>query len=151
MPYWFDGNNLIGQSAAAAKADSGTRKKFLSALSSFHRSGGGRFTVYFDGDDPDRAALPPGVAVRYSAPQSTDDAILYRLREIRHPAEVIVVTNDRALMLHTRNQGAKAMTWREFTLRMQSRSARGSSPTPREAPVNVDEWIEYFGLNRTKT
>ena len=79
MPYWFDGNNLIGQSAAAAKSDAGVRRAFLSTLSSLHRSGGGRFLVYFDGDDPDRSAAPPGVAVRYSAPVSADEAILRRL------------------------------------------------------------------------
>ena len=98
MPYWFDGNNLIGRSAAAAKSDAGTRRAFLSTLSSLHRSGGGRFLVYFDGDDPDRAAMPPGISVRYSAPYSADEAMARRLREIQHPAEIIIVTNDRQLM-----------------------------------------------------
>ena len=151
MPYWFDGNNLIGRSAAAAKSDAGTRRAFLSTLSSLHRSGGGRFLVYFDGDDPDRAAMPPGVAVRYSAPYSADEALLRRLREIQRPAEIIVVTNDRQLMTQCRNEGAKTMTWQEFMAKMQARSAAGhpkkSGP---EKPVDVDEWIDFFGLDRTK-
>ena len=150
MPYWFDGNNLIGLSAAAAKADAGVRKAFLSTLSSLHRSGGGRFLVYFDGDDPDRTTLPPGVSVRYSAPISTDEAIVRRIREIQRPGEVIVVTNDRALMTQCRNEGAKAMTWQEFSTKMQARPPRAPARSNREKPVDVDEWIEYFGLDKTK-
>ena len=150
MPYWFDGNNLIGRSAAAAKSDAGTRRAFLSALSSLHRSGGGRFLVYFDGEDPDRAAMPPGVAVRYSAPSSADEALLRRLREIEHPAEIIVVTNDRQLMTRCRNEGAKAITWQEFSEKMQARAAVRPKKSVPEEPINVDEWIDFFGLDRTK-
>jgi predicted RNA-binding protein with PIN domain len=150
MPYWFDGNNLIGQSAAAAKANAGVRKAFLSTLSSLHRSGGGRFLVYFDGEDSDRSAAPPGVAVRYSAPVSTDDAILRRLEEIQRPEEIIVVTNDRGLMMRCRDEGATTMNWLEFTSKMQSRSVRQAGRSNPEKPVDVEDWIQYFGLNRTK-
>ena len=150
MPYWFDGNNLIGRSAAAAKSDAGTRRAFLSTLSSLHRSGGGRFLVYFDGDDPDRAAMPPGISVRYSAPYSADEAMSRQLREIQHPAEIIIVTNDRQLMTQCRNEGAKTMTWPEFTAKMQTRSAVRPKKNAPEKPVDVDEWIDFFGLDKTK-
>lgn len=150
MPYWFDGNNLIGQSAAAVKANDADRKAFLSTLSSLHRSGGGRFLVYFDGDDPNRSAAPPGVAVRHSAPASADDAILARLKEIQRPEEVIVVTNDRGLMMRCRNEGAKALNWQEFTSKMQSRSTVRPKSSHPEKPVDVDDWIHYFGLDKTK-
>lgn len=145
MPYWFDGNNLIGQSAAASCADSSTRKAFLSALHSYHRSGGGKFLVYFDGDDLDRAAAPPGVSVRYSAPVSTDEAILLRLREVRNPSEVTVVTNDRELKTRCRNEGAAVLTWNEFTAKMQSRRVPKKNKEQPER-VDLDEWMRYFGL-----
>jgi predicted RNA-binding protein with PIN domain len=148
MPYWFDGNNLIGQSAAAARADSRARQAFLSALTSYHRSGGGKFLVYFDGDDPDRSASPPGVSVRYSAPLSTDEAILQRLRETRNASEIIVVTNDRELMLRCRTEGAAVLTWREFTAKMQSRRISRPNHTDPQEHVDVDEWIRYFGLEK---
>ncbi len=150
MPYWFDGNNLIGRSAAAAKSDAGTRRAFLSTLSSLHRSGGGRFLVYFDGNDPDRAAMPPGISVRYSAPYSADEAMSRRLREMQHPAEIIIVTNDRQLMTQCRNEGAKTMTWQEFTAKMQARSTSRPKKNAPEKPVDVDEWIDFFGLDKTK-
>ncbi len=146
MPYWFDGNNLIGQSVAAAKADSQARRAFLSTLHSYQRSGGGKFLVYFDGDDSDRSASPPGISVRYSAPVSTDEAILKRLREIASPAEVIVVTNDWDLKSRCRSQGAAVLTWSEFTNKMKARCIR-SSRTSQPERIDVDEWMHYFGLD----
>jgi predicted RNA-binding protein with PIN domain len=146
MPYWFDGNNLIGQSAAAASADSRTRKSFLSALHTYQRAGGGKFLVYFDGDDADRSASPPGVTVRYSAPTSTDEAILRRLREIRSPSEVIVVTNDRELTIRCHDEGAAVLTWNEFTTRMKSRCIRKGHRNEQPERVDVDEWMRYFGV-----
>ena len=150
MPYWFDGNNLMGQSASAAKADPRARRAFLSALTSYHRSGGGRFLVYFDGDDHDRSASPPGVSTRYSAPLSTDDAILQRLREMRNVSEIIVVTNDRQLMIQCRNEGAAVLTWSDFTLKMQSRRVLETKQADQQEPVNVDDWIRYFGFENDK-
>jgi predicted RNA-binding protein with PIN domain len=150
MPYWFDGNNLIGQSAATAKADMQTRREFLSTLSSYHKSGGGKFLVYFDGDDPCRTSMPPGVAVRYSAPESADAAILRRLKEIQHPSEFIVVTNDRELIARCRNAGASALDWRQFISKMQSRPTL-QSPKTKDLPerVDVDDWMRYFGLDKS--
>jgi predicted RNA-binding protein with PIN domain len=148
MPYWFDGNNLIGQSAAAARADARARKEFLSALHVYHRSGGGKFLVYFDGDDRDRSASPPGVSIRYSAPASTDEAILQRLREIRNPLEVIIVTNDRELAVRCRHAGAAVLTWNEFTTRMQSRRVRQKNRDDQPERVDIDEWMRYFGLEK---
>ncbi len=148
MPYWFDGNNLIGQSAADAQADPGPRRAFLSQLMAYHRSGGGRFLVYFDGDDPDRGAAPPGVAILYSAPTSADENILLRLRGIKNPSEVIVVTNDRALAARCRNEGAAVLTWGEFATKMQSRRVPHASPGDRQEHVDVEEWMRYFGLKK---
>lgn len=148
MPYWFDGNNLIGQSAAAARTDSRALKAFLSALFSYHRSGGGKFLVYFDGDDPNRSASPPGVSIRFSAPMSTDEAIIQRLREARQPSEIIVVTNDRELSMRCRNEGASVLSWSEFTTKMQSRRVRGSGHSNPQERVDVEDWMRYFGLEK---
>ncbi len=150
MPYWFDGNNLIGQSVASAQADSRTRWAFLSLLSRYRKSGGGRFLVYFDGDDSDRSAAPPGIAIRYSAPLSADEAIIRRLREIRHPSEVIVVSNDRELLNRCRDAGAKTMNWGQFISKMQSRPASSQAAGDLEEPVDVEDWVKYFGLDKSK-
>ncbi len=49
MPYWFDGNNLIGQPASAGERD--TRRAFLAAISEYARARRTMVSVYFDGDD----------------------------------------------------------------------------------------------------
>ena len=147
MPYWFDGNNLIGLSAAAAKADARTRKAFLSALPAHHRTGGGKFLVYFDGDDTDRSPSPPGISIRYSAPVSADEAILARLRGMKNPSEVIVVTNDRELQVRSRQEGAAVLAWGEFTTKMQSRRVREKNRHEQAERVDIDEWMRYFGID----
>jgi predicted RNA-binding protein with PIN domain len=146
MPYWFDGNNLIGQSAGAAATDPRLRNEFLSTLSAYHKSGGGRFLVYFDGDDPGRSSAPPGVAVRYSAPLSADEYIFRRLHEVRNAAEVIVVTNDRGLMSSCKSIGAATMNWTEFSSKMRSRSPLRDSRREKQESVDVEDWMRYFGL-----
>lgn len=151
MPYWFDGNNLIGQSVASARADSKTRRAFLSSLSRYRKAGGGRFLVYFDGDDSDRSAAPPGIAVRYSAPLSADEAIIRRLREIRHTSEVIIVSNDRELMNRCRNAGARTLNWGQFISKIQSRPISSQATGDLKEPVDVEDWMKYFGLDKSKT
>lgn len=149
MPYWFDGNNLIGQSAAASRADPRMQRSFLSALSAYFKAGGGRFLVYFDGDDADRSMPPAGVAVRYGAPLSTDEAILRRLKEVKFPSEVIVVTNDRTLQTRCRNEGAAALTWQEFVSKMKARPLSRHKESEQAEKVDLEDWIRYFGLDKT--
>lgn len=145
MPYWFDGNNLIGQSAAAAGADARTRREFLSTLASYRQAGGGKFLVFFDGDDPHRSASPPGVPVRYTAPLPADDAILEGLRGARNPAEIIVVTNDRGLAARCRDEGAQVLNWSGFHSKMSRRNRRPGRPEAQEK-IDIDDWMRYFNL-----
>jgi len=148
MPYWFDGNNLIGQSAAIAAANPQARKAFLSTLCDAHKSGGGRFIVYFDGDDPGDAPSLTGVAVRFSAPLSADEAICRRLRESQNPSEIIIVTNDQALALRCRNADASVVNWQSFESKMRNRKVQRSAKNNSGESIDVDEWARYFGLKK---
>jgi hypothetical protein len=148
MPYWFDGNNLIGQPASAAQEDPQTRSAFLSLLSGLAGSRGGRFLVFFDGDGRDGRMPPRGVQVRYSAPTSADEAILRALRATRTPSEVIVVSNDRGLRVRCLDEGAKTVTWEEFCVKARPGPMPPGVEKAREEPVRVEEWLDYFGLNK---
>ncbi len=147
VPYFFDGNNLIGLTAAQARVDRETRRDFLKLLSGFATTRGGQYTVFFDGDDPDRSVPPRGVKVRYSAPLSADEAILRWLEGQQRPDEFIVVTNDAGLRSRSGNLGARTMDWAEFTAAMgkgpPARMRRGR----REDPVDVKDWARYFGID----
>ncbi|MBP1595383.1 MAG: hypothetical protein H6Q05_760 [Acidobacteria bacterium] len=147
MPYWFDGNNLIGQSAAVARLDPGTRRAFLSLLGGYASGRGGRFEVYFDGDARDSALPPRGVRVRYSAPVSSDDAILSGVEGARSPGDIIVVTNDRDLAARCRSAGAKTMDWSQFTKKMAGAARVRRKDAGREEKVDLDEWARFFGID----
>jgi len=147
MPFLFDGNNLIGQSAEQARRKPAVRQAMLEALSRHAAAGGGKFTVFFDGDDPDRRMPPRGVRVRYSAPLSSDDAILQMIEATKSPADFIVVTNDRELAARCRVAGAKTMDWRQFTSRMERRLSRPTIQGHSEEKVDVVEWSRYLGID----
>jgi hypothetical protein len=147
MPYWFDGNNIIGQSAAAAQRDPKTRRSFLAWLSSHATSRGGRFLVFFDGDNSEHLIPPRGVRVRYSAPLSTDDAILTQAEGAPAPAEITVVTNDRGLSERCRSAGLKTMDWRQFTDRMAAGSHARGEPDSKTENIDLQEWSRYFGID----
>jgi predicted RNA-binding protein with PIN domain len=146
MPYWLDGNNLIGQTARQARDDRQTRNAFLKLLGSYAAQRGGQFIVFFDGDDPGHSIASPGVHVRYSAPLSADDALLQRLCGLRHPDEVIVVTNDRGLTRRCRDAGAQTLKWSDFGSVMRKSRPR-QDRREKEDQVNVSDWARYFGLD----
>jgi predicted RNA-binding protein with PIN domain len=152
MPYWLDGNNLIGQPAHIAQKDRDTRKKFLTLLSEYSLSRRHQFIVFFDGDDYDRTKPPRGVQVRYSAPLSSDDAILEKLRGIKSPSDIILVSNDRELSSKCRNTGARTMDWAQFISHMTART--NSHPDnfrqAKEEKIQIDEWIDFFGLDKDR-
>ncbi len=148
MPYWFDGNNLIGQPAAVSAKERGTRRAFLSVLSEYARARRTRVSVYFDGDDRDRSGQPPRVEVRYCAPLSADEAMLRDLRGRRSPAEIIVVTNDRELGARCRCEGAASITWQQFTARLGSALKSPIRKEEKEESVRLEEWAAYFGLDK---
>lgn len=151
MPYWFDGNNLIGQSAATSRSRPQMRQEFLSSLSAYYKSGGGKFLVYFDGDDSTRTMPPTGIRIRHSAPMSADEAIIRKLHEISRPGDVIIVSNDRELQTLCWNTGAKVMNWQQFSSKMQTRKTKHPGGNDIQQPVDVEDWMEYFGLDKTKT
>ncbi len=147
MPYWFDGNNLIGQTASEASDDRKTRRAFLMHLSSCSRIRGGRFLVFFDGDDSERAMPPHGVQVRYSAPLSADDEIVRSLEGISTVSDVIVVTNDQALSTRCRHAGAKTMTWAHFKSATRPPAGMQHGQTQENTKIRLDEWVRFFGLD----
>ena len=150
MPYWFDGNNLTGQSAAVARQDRTTRKSFLELLGGYALARGGRFVVFFDGDDHNRCLPPRGVRVRYSAPLSADDAILRDVHGTSTRSEIIIVTNDQSLASSCRGLGVKTMDWRQFSAKMATSSGKPAKTIPREEKIDLDDWSRYFGFDPEK-
>jgi len=147
MPYLFDGNSLIGQSAEQMRRDPSARRAFLQLLGREAAAGGGKFTVFFDGDDPDRSLPPRGVRVRYSAPLSCDELISKTVTGAAAPHEITVVTNDRELARRCRDAGARVTDWSGFTTRKRSTARTGAAASDPSRPVDIREWSEFFGVD----
>ena len=86
--------------------------------------------------------------MRYCAPNSADAEILLRLREVRSAADIIIVTNDRALATACRDLGAKTSSWEAFSRKNKSRAGTEPLPDAERGNGDLEEWIHYFGLDK---
>lgn len=139
MPYLLDGDNLVG-TERRRRATSQDRDALVSEISERLRRTGAKVVLFFDGAG--RAVLLGSLAVRYAGSASADEAILQEVARARQPAEVTVVTADRDLARRARDLGASALSPTDFWKRF---GAAGQPGRPaREAPVNVDEWLDWL-------
>jgi hypothetical protein len=139
MPYFLDGNNLIGHARRTARPGEEDRSAFLAELAGRLRSTRSTVRVFFDGEGK---AASFGSLTISGAGGSADEAILRDLRKAADARQVTVVTADRDLARRARETGAKTMSpadfWKAF-----GAAARNDSRKP-EVRVDVDEWLDYF-------
>lgn len=141
MPYFLDGNNLIGIARKTSRPGEGDRAALLAEISERLRSTRSSVRVFFDGGGGRGVTL--GNLTVCDSGGSADDAIIRELTAAKVPAQVTVVTADRGLTRRVRDAGGKVMTPADFWARFGN--AEGASPrTPSEGRVNVDEWMDYF-------
>lgn len=139
MPYYLDGNNLIGIARRTARPGEDDRAALLSELSARLRGNRSSVRVFFDGEG--RAAALGALTVS-GAGGSADEAILREIGKASDPRQITVVTADRDLARRSRDLGAKAMAPAEFwTNFAPSSKADAGKAEPR---VDVDEWLDYF-------
>lgn len=96
-----DGNNLLHAMHAHAPIAAVGRETMIKIIDRWARQASVRVLVVFDGGAP-----PPGLArqmstsrvdVAFSAPKSADDVIAERLKAVRRPAGVRVISSDTAV------------------------------------------------------
>ena len=141
MPYFLDGNNLIGRARGTSRPSEDDRRAFLAEVSERLRSTKARAVVFFDGGEPRRSSLG-SLSVRDCGPEHADDVLVREIGRFRQPREVTVVTADRELARRSRDAGALTMAPEEFWARFGRRGISGQSGSPEK--VNVEEWIRYF-------
>ena len=147
MPYFLDGNNLIGQARGTGRPSEDDRKAFLAEIADRLRATKAKATVFFDGGDSKRHSLG-SLTIRDCGPESADDAIVAEVSRFREPREVLVVTADRALSRRVRDAGARAIPPDEFWRRF---GTGPRVPTGGDAPkVDVEDWERYFGDEKNR-
>ncbi len=153
MPYLIDGNNLLGSWGGPREGDD-RRGDVVRRVAAFCRARGARATIVFDGHPlrPDMAAQALGpVSVR--VPPNGEDAdtvIRQMLDRAARPAEIIVVTSDKALYSYARTMGAEVLRTHEWNA-LEQRIVTPTEPGSAEKPEREDDvagWLERFGGKR---
>ncbi len=153
MPYLIDGNNLLGSLGGPAVPGDG-RLEVLRRVVAFCREKGARATVVFDGA-PFRAELGEQqlgrVTLRFpESGRDADSVIRATIDAAARPAEIVVVSSDKAVYSYARTRGARALRaheWNAIAGGTKGRAPKvaepGSSDKP-ERETDVAGWLDRF-------
>jgi predicted RNA-binding protein with PIN domain len=151
MPYLVDGNNLLGSWGGPRGADD-RRAEVVRRLAAFCRARRVRATVVFDGHPlrPDMAVQDLGpLTLRVPPPGEDADTVIRRIVErAARPAELIVVTSDKALYSYVRTLGASVLRAHEWNALERQLVAAGAAREGAEKPEREDDvegWLRKFG------
>lgn len=155
----FDGYNLIGAADGIginlAQPDKEERLLRLLSACRSRRRNADRWLVVFDGGYGRLAEGPKkytrgGIEVEWAVGESADEVIVRRLRRIRHPREVEVVTSDGEVLGAARTAGAVGTRSQDFLRKVK----QGLEPVPEaekpsgSTPEEIREWLTIFGENK---
>jgi predicted RNA-binding protein with PIN domain len=151
MPYLIDGNNLLG-SWGGPRGPDDRRSEVVRRVAAFCRARNVKATVVFDGHPlrPDMASQELGpVSVRVPPPGADADSVIRELVErAPRPAELIVVTSDKALYSYVKTLGAHVLRAHEWNAAERQLGAGASNSTAGEKPeaeTDVEGWLKRFG------
>lgn len=147
MPYFLDGNNLIGRARSRSRPSEEDRTALLCELCDRLRRTRASATVFFDGAAPVGATALGRLSIRSSGRASADEVILREISRSPRPGEITLVTADVALSRRAREAGARTLSPEEFWRRFGTGPDRAIQ-TP-EA-VDVEEWMRYFEDERNR-
>jgi predicted RNA-binding protein with PIN domain len=159
MPYVIDGNNLLGSWGGPAVPGDG-RTEVLRCVAEFCRVKGARALLVFDGA-PFRAEVGDQdlgrVSVRFARPGGDADTVIRDLvDQAPRPAEIVVVTSDKALYSYARTRGAAVLRAHEWNALLRAsgqgaaarpasrRDGASSSSEKPERETDIEGWLERF-------
>lgn len=142
----IDGYNLIKRNPAfATKSLEDGRQAFVSHIERHRPQGSLRnqVTVVFDGK-PGMYGFPVANEIRvvFTEYESADDLIKRSVESAKNKKDIVVVTDDRALLLYVRGCGAAVMSGADFLKRGRIKSAP-QSKTSLERPKVISSTFEH--------
>lgn len=146
MPYFLDGNNLIGLARGTARPSEEDRQALMAEVAERLRRTRARAVLFFDGST-NRSSSLGDLEIREVLGASADDAIVAGVERARNPCEILVVTADRGLARRVRDAGGKTLAPQEFWQRFGAKSGPLRQDSTK---INVDEWIRYFEDERNR-
>jgi hypothetical protein len=157
--YLIDGHNLIGSLPDLSLSDPDDEAKLVLRLIGFAARTGKKICVIFDRGVPaGRSRLGNAVVeVVFANPVGTADALMIRrIRDARHPQDLVVVSSDRGVLAEARARKLRTFTSPEFAAqlatpappaRSANRGAASAPDKPSDVYVSKNEveyWIKRF-------
>ncbi|MCP4593931.1 MAG: hypothetical protein GY842_24620 [bacterium] len=165
MTYLIDGNNLLHAAPHHLPGPAVGRQRLSELLGWWSRQVQTEVTVVFDGAEP-RPSLAAqmrasGIDLLFSSPRTADEVIEDIIATTRYPAQLCVVSGDRAIQsvarrhrCTTMDSGAFARELAALLAPRKDDAARLPASTPPEKPESVsreeaDEWMREFDVDST--
>jgi len=147
VPYFLDGNNLIGLARNRSRPEPEDRSALIAELCDRLRRTRSRAVLFFDGEVPGGGTALGGLLIRCSGRETADELILREISRARTPGEIILVTADRDLARRAHDAGAKTLAPRAFWARFGT----GRRPAAEDSErIDADEWIRFFEDDRNR-
>ncbi|HEY3202678.1 MAG TPA: NYN domain-containing protein [Thermoanaerobaculia bacterium] len=149
MPYFLDGNNLIGIVRRTSRPTEEDRSALIAEIAERLRRTRAKATIFFDGPARQQATSLGSLTVRAPSSGTADDAIVRDVERARAPREAVVVTADRGLARRVRDAGGRVWSPAQFFERF------GGEHGPRAerqdvGRVDVEAWMRYFEDERNR-
>jgi hypothetical protein len=141
MPYFLDGNNLIGIARGVSRPSEEDRGALVAEIADRLRQTHAKALLFFDGPGEKRTWLG-NLSIRECGAGGADDAILCEIGRSPAPQEITVVTADRDLARRARDSRANILSPGDFWSRFGA--SKGPAPGDQAARVDVEDWMQYF-------
>lgn len=153
MPYLIDGNNLLGSWGGPAAGGDG-RAEVVRRVAAFCSARGARAVLVFDGA-PFRSELGDQqlgpVSLRFAPAGADADSVIRGIVDAAaRPAEILVVTSDKALYSYARTRGASVLRAHEWNAlarggpaKPPGRARAAASEKP-ERETDIEGWLQRF-------
>ncbi|MFH0981087.1 MAG: NYN domain-containing protein [Planctomycetota bacterium] len=161
MDYLIDGNNLLYAAHAYLPGPPIGRQQLCELLGRWGRRAATGLIVVFDGPRP-----PPGLeeqmraanlAVVFSAPRSADEVIEEMIERASRPAQLHVITSDRAIQSAARYRRCPCTASADFARELATPAATTPSEAPppspptekpdRLLPEETNAWLREFDFD----
>jgi len=147
VPYFLDGNNLIGLARGRSRPEPEDRSALIAELCDRLRRTRASAILFFDGELPDGGTVLGPLRIRCSGRRTADETILGEISRSKAPGEIVLVTADRDLDRRARDAGAKTLAPQAFWARFGAGSrAKGED----SEEIDAEEWIRFFDDDRNR-
>jgi len=153
----IDGNNLLYAMHAHAPLPHVGRETLVRVIDRWARRGSDKVTLVFDGPPPrgglSKQMTSSRVSVSFSGSATADDVIVGMVKRARHPADLRVVTSDKAVAHEARHHRSRHTSAVGFVAEMFPSKTDPPTPAtpPQEKPrppdaAQTQEWIDLFDV-----